>query len=170
MERIFEVPDNPPESLLEAFRMRERILFVGDDLSEAAGYPSWEQFITGLLDWSMDNEIIDPNFYKSLSKSTSAEDMDYAADWIANQVRVNQRQADLVDYLKSVFLSPDHPGTPVHIQLGKLPFAGVVTPNYDDHSERSLVESYPLDIYTVYELARTADGRQPWLRWETGKD
>lgn len=154
----FTFPDQPPADLVDALQRRECILFGGSRLSEDAGYPSWEQLVSKLSEWSHSEKIIDQRTHASNLKSIEAGSTDFVADSIAAQARKTGREAAMAGVLSSVLRDSPADLTPLHKTLASLPFTAVLTPAYDDLLERAFVAAGKQPhVYTLLEEPTTLE-------------
>jgi len=128
-------PPDPRQELVEACRDGECVLYVGAGLSAQVGYPTWQTFVRGLLDWAVKSELFDPGFADSLRDAIREGDVDPVADNVVSVVAEEDPKA-LQEYLRGVFLRP-RPVSKVHNVLQQIPFSAVLTTNFDNCLEQT---------------------------------
>jgi hypothetical protein len=124
-------PEEPIVKLAKIIREEAPVLLVGAGLSMLADYPSWNRLIRELLKAFPNPRIVAPAENEQIQSADRLADAIYA--FIPSE---NRRKWD--EKLRDVF-SPNGVGciAPVHIELLKLPFSGVVTTNYDHVMEEA---------------------------------
>ena len=160
-DRPFAFPDQPPPALIEALQRGECVLFGGSGLSEAAGFPTWDELVRRLSEWGLGEKIIDQRAHESNLKSIEAGSAEFVADSIATQAKKSGRQADLAGFLGAVFRESSGDLTQLHKTLAELPFSAVLTPAYDDLLEQAFAARLqgqdPRPVYTLLEGPTTLD-------------
>lgn len=128
----------PPESLIKDCIAGEAVLYAGAGLSARAGFPTWQPFLQGLLDWAIKNNVIEPNLAESNLAAIEQGSGGSVADSIISALQniQNSPQEILHDYLRQIFSkSPTLPDT--HHILGDIQFSAVLTTNFDNLLERT---------------------------------
>jgi hypothetical protein len=145
------VPEVPPE-LVEACKKGECVLFAGADLNKPAGLPTSQEFVQGLLQWALDNKILDSDPSRSYLGALQSGQADLVADSIASAVQASVAQLhaedvpaekgtatdNLLMYLREVFVRPSAQPTRTHHLLKQIGFSGALTTNIDSLLEQAL--------------------------------
>jgi len=153
-----------PAELVEACQKGECVVFAGADLNKAAGLPTWQEFVQGLLQWAMENKILDPSLEISYREALQSGQADLVADGVASAVQAGDNPARdlLLKYLQDVFRKSSAQPTPAHHLLKQIGFSGALTTNLDSLLEDALEAPVftPLD---VKELLPTLAKRAPFV-------
>lgn len=129
-------PVSVPPDLIQSCISGECVLFAGAGLSARAGVPTWTNFLFDLLEYAQKNGVIDASAAKSLAAALNEGERDAAADGI---VQMFGDHRDLLQsFLQHYFQGPG-PIASAHKLLQQIPFASVITTNYD----RLLEEAFP---------------------------
>ncbi len=126
-------PRDSLQGLAEAIATKQCILHGGKRLGAMAGLPDWTGFAQQLLDWSNVGGFLTKARVVGLSRALKNEP-DLVIDNIVNAVEAKGAKERLFKYMDTVFLG--RLPSKAHLLLSSLPFAGVVTSNWDDLLER----------------------------------
>lgn len=129
-----------PAGLVEACQKGECVVFVGPELSRAAGLPTWQEFVQGLFQWAMENKILDPSLEISYREALQSGQVDLVADGVASAVQAGENPARdlLLTYLQKIFGTPPAQAAPAHYLLKQIGFSGALTTNLDSLLEDAL--------------------------------
>src|ERR1700722_2910260 len=147
------VPPIPAE-LIESIRAGECILFAGAGLSARAGVPTWNQFLSGLLDFASEHQVVDPATKQSFAAALSEGERNAVADGLVHAFG-NQRD-QLQQFLVQSFPEPKVLSQ-AHECIRKIPFAAVLTTNYDTLLEKTLPEFAGPGVYTTKDAESLLD-------------
>jgi hypothetical protein len=134
-------PLRVPDELVAACQKGECIVFAGADLSKSAGVPTWQEFVEGLLQWALDNKLLDPNLSISYRKNLQSGQADVVADGVARAVKDSKDPPvnDMLSrYLQDIFVRPSPQLTSVHHMMKKIGFSEAITTNLDSLLEQAL--------------------------------
>lgn len=140
------LPDELPSPLIEACVAGECVLYAGAGLSAQSGFPTWKDFIHGLLKWALDNSYINDSEADSFRAEINIGQSDAVADSIISRLRTPADHALLNSYLQKVFLRSSSPSA-LHSLLKQIKFSAVLTTNFDNLLER-VYKASPGPIYT----------------------
>ena len=139
-----------PAELVDSIRSGGCVLFAGAGLSARAGVPTWNQFLNDLLTFASGQQIIDPSDAASLSAALKEGARNAAADGLVHAF--GSRREMLEGFLQNTF--PQKQSLlRFHDLLAQIPFAAVVTTNYDDLLEESFPEFTTAVIATLTDRA-----------------
>ena len=112
--------------LVEAVRRRDCVLFVGAGLSQAADLPGGKGLFTRMFNWCEQNGF-------PISKRDSIEDLIGKGNLLlaAGAIKDDIGPEMFRRLLEDVFDDPNVLPTATHMLLPKIPFAAVLTSNYD---------------------------------------
>jgi hypothetical protein len=135
----------PPQEVVDALMKKECVAFVGSGLSARAGLPTWRGFVEGLV-----NEAV----ALGLMAETEAGHQLAALDGGINAVADNaisafsgKTDALLAYYRRALTPAQGVPTPPVFAKLREIPFASVLTTNYDDLLSKTYADTdYKLDL------------------------
>jgi SIR2-like domain len=143
-----------PKELADGIQNGECVLFAGSGLSAQAGFPTWNQFLSGLLGFARERKVVDPSLAEAYAESLDQGERNAVADGIVHAF--GSGRGDLQDYLLRTF--PDTAPLPrVHEFLRQIPFASVVTSNYDTLLERALPQFADAGVYTPRDAEALLD-------------
>lgn len=149
------VPDVPAE-LVEACLKGECVVFVGPELSRAAGLPTGKEFAQGLLQWAMESKILEPNLEISYRAAIQSGQVDLVADGVASAVQAGGDSASdlLLRHLQDVFGKSSAQPTQAHHLLRQIGFSGALTTNLDSLLEDALETPVftPLDVQELLPM------------------
>lgn len=146
----YPLPQIPVE-LVKACVDNECVLYAGSGLSAQAGFKTWIPFLGGLLDWAEQAALIDHSFALSLEEAMAAGDYNSVSDSLVRAVS-NDKEA-LSNYLRSVFYRSSIDLPRAHKSLRQIPFAAVLTTNFDDLLEETFNKSSE-QVFTPYDADR----------------
>ena len=126
--------DQPPKELIDAINEKKCVLFVGAGLSVAAGYPTWDKLLEHLIARCRERRLIDDKYATELKDLLKQPDK---LLMVAQDLNDRFDPPAFRDELGEVF-SPDKASpTDAHLEITKIPFAFIVTTNYDDLLEQA---------------------------------
>jgi hypothetical protein len=140
-------PPEPPPGLVKACLDGECVLYAGAGLSAQAGYPTWQPFVAGLLEWSRDTKRIDAEFAASLQTALAAGRVDSVADSLLSIVGRQEILARAQETFGRELRVPQ-----TYRLLKQIPFTAALTANLDTLLERT----YP-DVLDKVLTPRNAD-------------
>ena len=143
----YPLPPIPPE-LATACLDDECVLYTGSGLSAQAGFPTWIPMLWGLLTWTESEKFIDSSFAASLREAMKVDDFNSVADSLVRALGDNK--ARLGSYLHEVFYSPNPTLPQAWRILRDIPFAAVLTTNFDKLLELTFDIS-PNDVLTPFD-------------------
>ena len=143
-----------PPDLTAACAAAECVLFAGAGLSARAGIPTWEQLLIQLLDYAVAHGTIEASYAEMLRAAVQEGGRNEAADGIV-QTFENSRDR-LATFLEEQH-RPDIPLADAHRWLQQIPFASVITTNYDRLLETALPDYEQEGLYTPQEADRLLD-------------
>jgi|GEM_PF-930368 len=141
-----KLPAQLPQDLVEVCAAGECVLYAGAGLSAQAGLPIWKDFVHGLLDWATENGFVEKEAATSFHAEIDTGDSDPVADSIISRLHTPEQSAQLMNYLRRVFLKSVSP-SPAHVILPRIKFSAVLTTNFDTLLER-IFSVAPKQIYT----------------------
>lgn len=145
---------SPPDALVSACVLGECVLFAGAGLSKRSGFPTWSDFVTGLLDWATQNKFVDESWSKSRRASIEKGDGGAVADGIVDALQ--GQQAYLNHYLSTIFTRSARLSG-AHLKLRSINFCAALTTNFDNLLEQTFEEQNPL-IYTPSDAEKLVEG------------
>lgn len=128
------IPSIPPE-LLEKIAADKCVAYIGAGLSAGAGLPLWDKLLKQMIDWSLIRRIPLPD---AAELNSLIDQKDYLT--VADTVVEAMGDGRFREFITSVFHRVGLAPTETHKLLPEIPFAAVLTSNYDD-----LIES----AYTI---------------------
>lgn len=152
-----------PAELVDSIRSGDCVLFAGAGLSARAGVPTWNQFLNDLLTFASGQQIIDPSDAASLSAALKEGARNAAADGLVHAF--GSRREMLEGFLRDTFPQKQSLSRS-HDLLAQIPFAAVVTTNYDDLLEESFPEFTTAGLYTPTDAEALLDAlsqRRPFI-------
>ena len=134
-----------PQDLIDACLKEECVAFIGSGLSAKAGLPTWRGFVEGLI-----NEAVDLNLMTTkeaaLQRSALQEgEINDVADNVVSAFC--QQREQLLEYYRRT--STTDAALPYAYELlREIPFAGILTSNYDTLIDRAYTGTKYLPILT----------------------
>ena len=148
----FSLPaPEPPADLVQACEKGECVLYVGAGLSASAGYPTWRQFVSNLLDWADKNKFVETDFGKYLRTLITPSDSYWVADSIVSALQNRVQREMLYEYLREIFLKPSPQLPRLYYVLREIPFSAVLTTNFDNLIEQTY-ENVGTRVYTPKDI------------------
>ncbi len=130
------MPITPPPTLIRHMRDGRCVLFAGAGLSAAAGLPTWTQLLKEIIA-EVRAEAPDSTGHEELDRLLAAGKQLEVADHCKEKLGATRYSRILSDRLRG-----DTVALPaVHRAAASLPFAAVVTTNYDKLLERAFAEA-----------------------------
>ncbi len=120
-----------PLDLLEACRSGDCVLYAGAGIAANTGFPTWQPFVTGLVEWAVGSKYVDEAYGQSLAASARQGQMDSVADSVVNAVKERKGQKELNEYLRQTFIEPQMKPSELHRRLKNIPFCAALTTNFD---------------------------------------
>ena len=120
-----------PQEVIDACLRNECVLFVGSGLSARAGIPTWGGFVEGLVDEAVALKLIGDDEAEHQRGALAVGEINAVADNAVSAFAQN-REALFAYYRRTSTPSPDTPLPEVFNQLRQIPFAGILTTNYDE--------------------------------------
>jgi energy-coupling factor transporter ATP-binding protein EcfA2 len=141
-------PPAVPDELIKSIVAGDCVVYAGAGLSARAGLPTWLTFVRSLLDWTTRTGKIDVAFAQSLNEALSTTP-DRVADSIMSRVLADAGPegddravpAELVAFLRMVFVPPGVVPSASHVRLRHIPFAAALTTNLDELMEATFPAS-----------------------------
>lgn len=116
-----------PDELIEQIYRGNTVLFVGAGLSAGAGFPRWRELMFRMIDWAEKNNIgLNGNkeeFLKLIEEKEFLLVAEELRDIISNEL--------FEKFMRSVFRDDTKKPSPAHMILPGIPFAALLTTNYD---------------------------------------
>ena len=128
-------PPLPPQGLVDAINANECVAFVGSGFAARAGLPTWRQFVAGLVQEAQALAHMSDEEAEQQRAALADGEINAVADNAINAF-AGQRDA-LLAYYRRASTPAGEPPLAVQ-QLGAIPFAGVLTTNYDKMLLRAL--------------------------------
>lgn len=131
-----------PDQLLDAVRERKCILFVGSGLSQAAGYPSWNELVRKLM---KEVERAFPDRDLGLKLYAKTGDLLTLAEFARSKLGAHR----YASVLKEVFDAPLAPEKS-HKIIARTDYRAIITTNYDRLLETALTfqRRLPPSVFT----------------------
>ena len=146
----YPLPAIPPE-LARACVEDECVLYAGSGLSAQAGYPTWIPMLWDLLNWVDSAGFIEPSFALSLRAAMEVGDYNSVSDSLVRALGHNQ--VLLRDHLLTMFYAPQVKLPEVCKILRQIPFAALLTTNFDNLLETTFDRS-SADVLTPYDAEK----------------
>jgi hypothetical protein len=151
-------PVSVPSELVAACSRNECIAFVGSGLSARAGLPTWLAFVDGMLDQAVKAHAMTARQAETQRAALHDGEVNAVADNVVNAFAT--RPEELIEYYRLVSTTT-LPLPRAFTMLRDIPFAGVLTSNYDNLLDRAYFDSNveraltPADSDTLLELLAT---------------
>ena len=129
-----------PAELVEAAAAGECVLYAGSGLSAQAGLPLWPALLREMTEWSERRGIIDARFAQALRAALDEGEMESVGESLMHRLG-GEREA-LLEFLRGR-LSQVSALSQAHRVLQNVPFAAVLTTNFDDMLEWTFEEAQP---------------------------
>jgi len=137
-----------PKQLVSELVKGNCVLFVGAGLSQGAGLPGWAQLLRYILQWASDN-CVPINNHTEIDELISQGQLLAAADEL--EEALGEWRIERI--LSEVFAEERHSPTETHEILPGLPFAAVITTNYD----KLLEATYTLKQHVIPKVFTPKD-------------
>ena len=122
--------DQPPDGLVDVIKQRKCVLFIGAGLSQAAGFPDWNDLLQLLLAECVKGKHAPASRIDSIrSLIRSGESTKYLM--AAEDIRECLGPDLFVSTLAKIFQDESKDPTAVHDELPKISFRSIITTNYD---------------------------------------
>lgn len=115
-----------PNELLDKLSSGNCVLFVGAGLSQGSGLPGWPQTLRQMITWGADHGV-DVSGRRELVGFIRKNDL----LTVAEEMRERMGKERFREFMSEVFRKPGLQPTSAHMLLPKIPFAAVLTSNYD---------------------------------------
>jgi hypothetical protein len=135
-----------PDKLIAEVSQRNAVVFIGAGLSAGLGLPGWPQLIQQMINWCPGQGINLPNKAEIEHLLNVRKNLPAAAAALRARMGSNKYR----QFLEEVFLRPDLKPTEVHKILSRIPFAGVITTNYDALIEAGYKEVHPGETFPIF--------------------
>ena len=140
-----------PQLLVDRMSTGHCVVFVGAGLSVGAGFPTWADLLTKLLDWV--NERGFP-FEKRSDCDAMLRERKFLQ--VASIVIESIGRESFSQFLRGTFLWIDRKPTNNHRLLPKIPFDSVLTSNYDDLIEKGYSEAKDYEPPSVIDQTNSS--------------
>ncbi len=146
---LMKVPAVPQELIAEC-ALGDAVVYVGSGLSTPVGLPTWRPMVERLVDWAVERGAVDVKSAGTYRTALERGLVDSVADSIANAIGI--QSTVLIDFMRSLYTQPDLACTPVQKILPQIPFAGVLTTNFDTLLEQAYAEERTgFSVYTPHD-------------------
>jgi hypothetical protein len=128
-------PIEVPPKLVEACRSRECVAFVGSGMSARAGLPTWNAFVSGLLDRASSLNLMSSEQLETQRAALDEGAVNAVADNVVSAF--SGHELELLTYYE---VNSQHVPTELPAAfhtLAQIPFSAVLTSNYDVLLERA---------------------------------
>lgn len=136
-----ELPE-PPQALVEACNRGDAIGYIGGGFAAEAGVPTWREFVSDLVAKLIASGQLTGRDARLLKDGLTRRDFEFVANVLAT---INDDRKDYYDRLVSFFGSARAKRATM-AALSELPFAGVITHNYDEILETAFLERSPRSL------------------------
>jgi energy-coupling factor transporter ATP-binding protein EcfA2 len=133
-----------PLELVEACVAEDCVLYAGNGLSAQAGLPTWRNLLGEMLEWAIQNNIVDDRIAASLRAGLEQRETEPVSDGLLHAV--GDRLDALQNFLRNKLLRKCTPSN-AHRILGGIPFSAVLTTNFDELLENTFRRKSP-KVYT----------------------
>lgn len=120
---VVEIPDE----LIEQIYRGNTILFVGAGLSAGAGLPRWHELMCQMIDWAEKNNIELDEYKEEFLKLI--EEREFLL--VAEELRDSMGNGFFEKFMRSIFRDNTKRPSLAHTILPEIPFAALLTTNYD---------------------------------------
>jgi putative AbiEii toxin of type IV toxin-antitoxin system/SIR2-like protein len=139
MDYLIPLPEVPPE-LVDACLAGECVLYAGAGVSAQSGLPIWRDQLGEMVDWAIQEKIVDDRTGNSLRAALQGEELESVSEALLDHV--GNRLEELQKFLERTLIGGTTP-SPLHELLSHLPFTAVLTTNFDLLLEQSFKERNP---------------------------
>lgn len=140
-----------PDNLLEQIKLNKCILFVGSGISKKCittgrkSFPNWFEFLDGFIEWSNSKKSFNKKYFTELKKLLKDGKYLIVAESLMEQIE----ESEFTNYLYEVFNAKNIVPSGVHKLISSLPFRGILTTNYDNLIELSIID-FKREIPNIY--------------------
>ena len=154
-----------PQDVVDACLRNECIAFVGSGLSARAGLPTWRGFVEGLVEEAVTLGLMSRDTALHQRAAMKVGETNAVADNVTSAFSKN-REA-LLAYYRTACTPADGVQPAIFAELRKIPFAGILTTNYDDLLSQAYAKTNSLQRLTPRDseqlLAMLSSGDQRFL-------
>ncbi len=143
-ERPTLPPPKVPDELVKACASGECVLYAGAGLSAQSGLPVWRGLLGEMVEWSIQQKVVDQRFGDSLRAALQQGELESASEGLLDQL--GNRRSVLYEFLQKRLLEQTSLSS-VHQMLRDIPFSAVLTTNLDGLLETAFHEAKP-PVYT----------------------
>jgi len=120
------LPFNLPTALIDQIVRGNCVAFVGAGPSVGAGFPDWRSLLLSMHQYAVEEgvDLPDPAI---INDCIATGDLLLAADELRDRIGADRFRR----FINSVFRKPAVSPTALHLELVRMPFAAVITTNYD---------------------------------------
>jgi SIR2-like protein/putative AbiEii toxin of type IV toxin-antitoxin system/AAA domain-containing protein len=136
-------PPMAPDELVTALQRGNCILIAGTGLGAQAGLPVWPEFLDGLTRYALEHQQLGEANSAAIQDAIANQNLIAAAEELALEVPVRGFRDYVAETFGKASLSD------LHKVLGKLPFAGAVTTNFDTLLDKAFAARNPVGATTV---------------------
>lgn len=151
-----------PDDLLKQIASNKCILFVGAGISKKCitigrkSLPNWYEFLDGFINWSNEKKNFENNYFIELKKLLKEEKYLIVAESLMQHIDEREFQKYLQEVFNAKYIVPSK----VHHLISLIPFRGILTTNYDNLIELSIVD-FQRDMPTVLSNEDILNGKNP---------
>ena len=135
-----------PQSLIEKIKRKNCVLFVGVGLAHSAGLPDWESLLLKLIELGGEEYgVVFSN--KPALIDLIKKDKKYLT--AADSIEENLGSTNLIQALTNIFRNENVIPNDVYKPLPNIPFASVITTNYDkllESTYSSSIKTHPIIV------------------------
>lgn len=152
-----------PENLLEQIKLNKCVLFVGSGISKkciTTGrklLPNWYEFLDEFINWSNNKRNFEEKYFNELKKLLNEGKYLVVAESLMEEVEENE----FSNYLNEVFNAKNILPSRVHKLISLLPFRGILTTNYDNLIELSIID-FKREMPSIYLNDDILRGENPF--------
>lgn len=118
--------ENIPQELIQKLVDDRCVAFIGAGLSAGAGLPLWDKLLIQMIEWSVSHHIPLPDIAE-LHRLIEEKDFLTVADVVTEEMGDGRFR----EFMTTTFRRPDLLPTELHKLLPQIPFASILTSNYD---------------------------------------
>jgi energy-coupling factor transporter ATP-binding protein EcfA2 len=156
---------SPPQDVVDACLRNECIAFVGSGISARAGLPTWRGFVEGLVEEAVTQGLMSRDAALHQRAAMKVGEINAVADNVTSAF--SQKREALLAYYRAACTPADGVQPAIFAQLRKIPFAGILTTNYDDLLSQANADIGSLQRLTPRDseqlLAMLSSGDQRFL-------